>query len=99
MFFRNMSNHAFSEHEKSILIAHMTLEHLFLHFRSLYDSVFTKLKSLLPNTVRPTLIICDYENALMGGLAVIFPTSQIIGCWFHYSQVMHFAFFFFFLFF
>ena len=31
-------------------------------------------------------MLSDYEPALMGGLAVIFPTAQIVGCWFHYAQ-------------
>ena len=55
--------------------------------RCLYDAVFSKVKSLLPEIVKPTLVICDYEPALMGGLSMVFPMAQIVGCWFHYSQV------------
>ena len=29
----------------------------------------------------------DYENALQGALADIFPEADILGCWFHFSQV------------
>ena len=38
--------------------------------RSLYDAVFTKVKALLPEKVEPTLVLSDYEPALMGGLSV-----------------------------
>ena len=54
--------------------------------RSLYDAVFTKVKALLPETVKPQLVLSDYEPALMGGLSMIFPAAQIVGCWFHFSQ-------------
>ena len=39
--------------------------------RSLYDAVFTKVKSLILATVQPTMIMTDYEPALMGGLSAI----------------------------
>ena len=55
--------------------------------RQLYDSVFARVKSLLPETVKPTLIISDYEPALMGSLSVIFPMAKVIGCWFHFTKV------------
>ena len=55
--------------------------------REIYDQVFARVKSLLPETVKPTLVTCDYEPALMGGLSVIFPMAQIVGCWFHFSKV------------
>ena len=58
--------------------------------RSLYDSVFSKLKTMLPEEVKPTVVITDYEPALQGGLAAIFPDAKICGCWFHYSQVSYF---------
>ena len=56
--------------------------------RVLYDSVFAKFKSLLPDSVQPTLVITDYEPALMGGLSMIFPMSRIVGCWFHFTKAV-----------
>ena len=29
----------------------------------------------------------DYEQALQGALANLFPEADVLGCWFHYSQV------------
>ena len=45
-------------------------------------------KAHLPEIVEPTIVLSDYEPALMGGLSMIFPTAQIVGCWFHYSQAV-----------
>ena len=55
--------------------------------RSLYDGVYEKLKELLPDTVKPTTLISDYEKALQDGLQAIFPDAELHGCWFHFSQV------------
>ena len=55
--------------------------------KSLYDAVYARLKELLPSTVEPDLVMADYETALQSGLGEIFPTAQVLGCWFHFSQV------------
>ena len=55
--------------------------------RSLYDGVYEKLKELLPDTVNPSLVMTDYENALQDGLQSIFPDAEVKGCWFHFAQV------------
>ena len=55
--------------------------------KSLYDVVYARLKELLPETVEPEMIMTDYEIALQGGLSDIFPSAQVLGCWFHFSQV------------
>ena len=55
--------------------------------RSLYKVVYERLKELVPDTVEPDLILADYETALQEELGVVFPTAQVVGCWFHYSQV------------
>ena len=79
-----------------LIILAMYKEHLFPVIkaimtnktRSLYDAVFSKVKSLLPEIVKPVLVICDYEPALMGGLSMIFPLAEVSGCWFHFSQAV-----------
>ena len=55
--------------------------------RTAYDSVYCKLKELLPDSVKPSLVVTDYEQALQGAMAAVFPEARIVGCWFHYSQV------------
>ena len=38
--------------------------------------------------VAPEKVMSDYEQALQGALANIFPGALILGCWFHYSQAV-----------
>ena len=54
---------------------------------TLYNAVFARVKQLLPDSVNPDYVLSDYETALQNGLAIIFPDSVIVGCWFHFSQV------------
>ena len=35
----------------------------------------------------PSLIISDFELAILGAASSAFPTSRVRGCWFHFSQV------------
>ena len=53
----------------------------------MYDVVYARLKELIPVTVEPEMIMSDFEIALQEGLAQVFPSAQILGCWFHFSQV------------
>ena len=55
--------------------------------RVLYDATFLKMKEHLPDSVQPEKVMSDYEQALQGALSEIFPDAEILGCWFHYSQV------------
>lgn len=52
-----------------------------------YREIFRKVKQECPGFL-PTLIMADFEKALKNAVKEEFPTTQIIGCWFHYAQVM-----------
>ena len=54
--------------------------------RLIYDSAFKRVKELLPDSVNPTLIMSDYEKALMGSARATWPAAKVVGCWFHFSQ-------------
>ena len=55
--------------------------------RRLYDQVFVKIKQFLPEGVSPSVVLTDFEPALQGALAAVFPEASVRGCWFHFSQV------------
>ena len=55
--------------------------------RLIYNAVYERVKELLPPDVNPSLIMSDFESALMGGLREMWPAARVVGCWFHYSQV------------
>ena len=52
-----------------------------------YDAVFKTILKLCP-TLKPEKIITDFEIALRNSLRKHFPTTKIIGCWFHFTQVI-----------
>lgn len=51
-----------------------------------YNGVFLKLKDLLPS-FKPTLVMTDFETALIKSLNENFPDAKKTGCFFHYCQV------------
>lgn len=38
--------------------------------------------------ISPDIIMTDFEKAERNALQTIFPSAQVIGCFFHYSQVI-----------
>ena len=54
--------------------------------RKIYDAAFARVKELLPSSVNPTMVLSDFESALMGSASATWPAARVIGCWFHYSQ-------------
>ena len=55
--------------------------------RKIYDAAYARVRELLPDSVNPSLILSDFEAALMGGIRAIWPAARVVGCWFHFSQV------------
>lgn len=51
-----------------------------------YVAVLHKVKEILQIT--PQTTISDFEKAERKALQTVFPTAKIIGCFFHYSQVI-----------
>ncbi len=48
-------------------------------------------EELHPNlVVQPTLMISDYEQAILSATQTVFPTGRARGCWFHFAQVIYF---------
>lgn len=53
-----------------------------------YTSVFEYLLHHYPD-IRPSAIIVDFEQALQNAIRLVFGQDlRIIGCWFHYAQVI-----------
>lgn len=38
--------------------------------------------------IQPDTVVSDFEKAERKALRTVFPTAKIIGCFFHYSQVI-----------
>jgi len=55
--------------------------------RRSYECVFQFVKNNLLPTLRPSIIITDYESALRDVLLSVFPGARSVGCWFHHNQV------------
>lgn len=55
--------------------------------RNSYECVLRFIKNNLLPTLRPEVIITDYETALRDVLESTFPGARSVGCWFHHNQV------------
>lgn len=55
--------------------------------RSSYDCVLQFIRNNLIPTLRPSVIITDYETALRDVLLSVFQGARSVGCWFHHNQV------------
>lgn len=55
--------------------------------RNSYESVFSFIKNNLLTTLRPEIILTDYETALLDILTSTFPGARTAGCWFHHNYV------------
>lgn len=55
--------------------------------RNSYDCVLRFIKNNLLPTLRPEVIITDYETALRDVLASTFPGARSVGCYIHHNQV------------
>ena len=51
-----------------------------------YVSVLRKITDIID--INPIKIISDYEKAEQNALQMVFPDAKLIGCFFHYSQVI-----------
>lgn len=38
--------------------------------------------------LQPTKIVTDYEKSLRNAIKNIYPTVQMVGCWFHYTNAL-----------
>ena len=57
--------------------------------RGLYEAVF-RLVFRLAQWPVPEFVLTDYEPALQGALQAVCPGSRVLGCYFHYTQVIYF---------
>lgn len=51
-----------------------------------YINVLKKIKNILK--INPGITMSDFEKAEQKALRTVFPNTKIIGCYFHYSQVI-----------
>ena len=54
----------------------------------LYSAVVLTIWQLLPS-LNPTFAIADFEIAPRNSFTQVFPSITIVGCWFHYTKVIH----------
>jgi len=53
-----------------------------------YSALFTIIRNILPLNYGRIRFVTDYERALMNAVQRIFPESDLLCCWFHYTQVI-----------
>lgn len=53
-----------------------------------YAALFTVVRQILPLQYDRIRFITDYERALMNAVRRIFHSSELVCCWFHYTQVL-----------
>ncbi|XP_025406598.1 uncharacterized protein LOC112680650 [Sipha flava] len=51
-----------------------------------YSSLLTVIRNILPLRYNRISFVTDYERALMNAIREIFPNSQLVCCWFHYTK-------------
>lgn len=51
-----------------------------------YVDVFKKVNNVIQ--IKPDIAMCDFEKAEQKALKIVFPGVKVIGCFFHYSQVI-----------
>jgi len=56
------------------------------HYRQLLQHVKERIRNATGHRLRPTRVICDFENALMIALETELVNTQICGCYFHFCQ-------------
>ena len=54
--------------------------------RGLYEAVFSECARRLGQPAER--IMADWETALQGAAAAVWPEAQVNGCWFHYAQAV-----------
>ncbi|KAJ5077045.1 hypothetical protein M0811_00365 [Anaeramoeba ignava] len=55
----------------------------------LYVQCFEYIKNtLLQNKWNPKFITCDFERSLLTAICKVFPTSKLVGCYFHFKQAL-----------
>jgi hypothetical protein len=52
-----------------------------------YSALLTVIRNILPLCYNGIPFVTDYECALMNAIREVFPNSQLICCWFHYTKV------------
>lgn len=52
-----------------------------------YKQVFTYIEDNLLK-LKPETIHSDYEAGLLKALKILYPSSKLVGCWFHYCQAI-----------
>ncbi|KAI5636280.1 MULE transposase domain-containing protein [Phthorimaea operculella] len=81
---------------RQILTVHTVCEGRFFHpvvalmenrTQELYVAVFRLLQRLAGNP-EPEFLLSDYEQALSGAMAEVFPAARIAGCYFHFTQAL-----------
>jgi len=46
-----------------------------------------EVQKVAPGEVTVSLVISDFEDAILGTMDEIFPDAEVKGCWFHFGQV------------
>jgi transposase-like protein len=52
-----------------------------------YSTLLTVLRNILPLCYNGIRLVTDYESALMNAIREVFPNSQLVCCWFHYTNI------------
>jgi len=56
----------------------------YLDYKAILEYIFNKLAPSL----RPRIVMTDFECALQKAFLTVLPSADVKGCYFHYSQVI-----------
>ena len=54
----------------------------------LYKAVLLSLKDILPN-FNPSSAMCNFEKSSRNALRSVYPSINLIGCWFHFPKAIY----------
>ena len=54
----------------------------------LYKAVLLSLKDILPN-FNPSTAMCDFEKSSRNAFRSVYPSINLIGCWFHFTKAIY----------
>lgn len=54
-----------------------------------YTDVLQAIKNEIAPDLKFSSIIGDYELALRSAIETVYPEVKLLGCWFHFNQVMY----------
>lgn len=59
------------------------------HYRQFLECLKTAIRRLTSHRLKPTMVVCDFEQSLILSVQSEFPRAKVSGCYFHYCQSLY----------